>query len=194
MTTREQLVDRQRALAKFGEFVLRCDDLPRLLTEACRLIAAALNTDLAKILEIESERGTALVLAGVGWASDIVGKARIQLDERSSETYALNKGEPVVTQDIAHETRFDLPAFMKSHGIVALVNVPISLPGGKAFGLLQVDAREARSFDDDDIQFLRTYAMILGPVIDRLRKVRDRNKCRTLSAGRREHPRLCGPA
>lgn len=173
MTSRNQASDRQRALAKFGEFVLRCEDLAAILTEGCRLIADALNTDLAKVLEIERERGSAVVLAGVGWAPDVVGKARIPLHERSSESFALDKGEPVVTRDIVKETRFDFPDFMKAHGVVALVNVPIFLPGGNAFGLLQVDARETREFGDDDIQFLRTYAMILGPVIDRLRKIRE---------------------
>ena len=37
--------------------------------------------------------------------------------------------------------------------------------------MLQVDSRELREFGDRDIGFLRTYATILGPVIDRLHKV-----------------------
>ena len=174
LASREELVNRQRTLAAFGELVLRGgEDLQKILTEGCCLIAQALGTEFAKILEIERGRNTALVLAGVGWAPGIVGHTRIQLNERSSESYALAIGEPVVTQDIATETRFVFPTFMKDHGIKALVNVPIFLPGGEAFGLLQVDAREPRAFHDDDIQFLRTYAMIVGPVIDRFRKVQD---------------------
>ena len=62
---------------------------------------------------------------------------------------------------------------MCEHGIVALVNVPILLPGRKPYGVLQVDVREPREFGYEDIQFLRTYAMVLGPVIDRLHKARD---------------------
>lgn len=173
LINREELSRRQRALADYGDLVLRVDDLQQILTEGCRLIAQALNTDLAKILEIEPDRTTALVVAGVGWMPDIIGKTRIKLNERSSESYALDKARPVITQDITKETRFEFPAFMRAHRIVALVNVPIFLPGGQAFGLLQVDAREPREFGDDDIQFLRTYATILGPLIDRLRKVRE---------------------
>jgi PAS domain S-box-containing protein len=60
---------------------------------------------------------------------------------------------------------------MKQAGVVALVNVPIRLPGGKAFGLLQVDSTEPREFGSEDTQFLRVYATILGPIIDRLRQV-----------------------
>ncbi len=34
-----------------------------------------------------------------------------------------------------------------------------------------VDARQPREFDQDAIEFLKTYAMVLGPVIDRLKTV-----------------------
>jgi len=81
--SREELVRRQRALTKFGELVLRSADLQEILTEGCRLIADALRVDLAKILEVEQGRDTALVLAGVGWSPDIVGNQRIPLDDRS---------------------------------------------------------------------------------------------------------------
>jgi PAS domain S-box-containing protein len=62
---------------------------------------------------------------------------------------------------------------MHEHGVVALVNVPIFLPGGRPYGILEVDAREPREFPDEDIQFLRTYSATVGPVIDRLFKIAD---------------------
>lgn len=74
----------------------------------------------------------------------------------------------MISQDISKEDRFEVPPFMKEAGVVALVNVPILRPGGQPYGLLQVDAMEPRAFGEDDIQFLRTYSTILGPVIDRL--------------------------
>jgi PAS domain S-box-containing protein len=57
---------------------------------------------------------------------------------------------------------------MKEEGVRAIVNVPILLRGRKPWGLLQVDAREPREFGFEDIEFLRTYAMTIGPVVDRL--------------------------
>lgn len=180
MASQDELLERQRVLARFGQLVLDCDDLDILLNEACRLIAEALDTDLAKILEIERDDGTALVRAGVGSNDDVIGRARIRLDERSSEAFAIESGEPLITRDIVHEERFDFPGFMRDHGVVALVNVPIMLPGKRPFGVLQVDAREPRAFDQDDIDFLRTYAMTLGPVIDRLGKLRQLEHAGTL--------------
>jgi PAS domain S-box-containing protein len=171
MADRDELLKRQRALAEFGEFVLRCDDLEPILTEACRLIADALKTEFAKIVEIEHDGDSGLIRAGVGWNEGIVGQRRLRLNERSSESYAIRQSEPVITRDIREEQRFEFPSFMKDHDVVAIVNVPIFLPGGEAYGLLQVDSRRRHDFDDDDIQFLRIYASLLGPVIDRLRNV-----------------------
>ncbi|WP_052403026.1 PAS domain S-box protein, partial [Muricoccus aerilatus] len=159
---------RQQALADFGELALRSQDLDKILTEACRLVGEALGTARAKVLEIQHAGQQLLVRAGVGWDAGIIGHMRLPMAEHSSETFAIKAGAPVITQDISKEGRFGVPPFMKAAGVVALVNVPIFLPGGRAYGLLEVDDTEPRHFGDDDVQFLRTYTSILGPVIDRL--------------------------
>lgn len=170
MPNREQMITRQRVLADFGEFALRSDDLDDVLTEACRLVGGALRADLSKVLEIVENENVLLVRAGVGWQPGIVGHERLPLGERSSETFAIKAGAPVLSVDINEEDRFEFAQFLKDHGVVSLVNVPIFLPGGAPYGLLQVDSSTRREFDQEDIEFLRTYATILGPVIDRLHK------------------------
>ncbi|MFT8246585.1 PAS domain S-box protein [Roseomonas sp. BN140053] len=174
MSDLERMVWRQRLLADFGDFTLHSQDLDEVLTEACRLVSEALGTKHAKVLEIENGGRSILLRAGVGWPSGLVGSLRLEMRDRSSETYSIKAGKPVVTQDTSKEDRFEVPAFLKDAGVVALVNVPIFLPGGQAYGLLQVDSREPRDFGSHDIEFLRTYASILGPVIDRLHQVHRR--------------------
>jgi PAS domain S-box-containing protein len=173
MPEHAQMVKRLQVLADFGDFTLKSNNLDEILTEACRLVGDALGTGRAKVLEIQQEGTSLLVRAGVGWASGIVGHMRLPMAEHSSETFAIELGEPVVSQDISKEDRFDVPAFMKEAGVVALANVPIFLPGRRPYGLLQVDAGEPRTFGPEDTQFLRTYATILGPVIDRLLQGRE---------------------
>ena len=169
MSDHSRLSERQRIFADFGDFVLDHDDLDEILNEACRLIAQALGTDFAKVIEIDCANQTGLVRAGIGWRSGIVGNERVSLAEGTSEAFAIAKTMPVITNDLAREERFVFPAFLMDHGVVALVNVPILLPGRKPYGILQVDDRHMREFDDDDVEFLKTYAMVLGPVIDRLK-------------------------
>jgi PAS domain S-box-containing protein len=168
MSDLARMMQRQQILGDFGEFALRSQDLEQILHKACRLVAEALGTGRAKILEIQHAERQLLVRASVGWDPGTAGKMRLPMEERSSETFAIKAGQPVISRDISREDRFEVPPFMRDAGVVALVNAPIVLPGGRAFGLLQVDATEPRDFDEGDVQFLRTYSAILGPVIDRL--------------------------
>jgi PAS domain S-box-containing protein len=171
MPSQEQMMKRQQVLADFGEFVLRSENLDEVLAEACRLVAEACGITRTKILEIREDGQALFVRAGVGWAPGIVGRLRLPMREPSSETFAIKGGVPTITQDIRMEERFDVPEFMKEAGVIAFANVPIFLPGRKAYGLLEVDATEPRDFGNEDTEFLRTYAIILGPVIDRLQQV-----------------------
>ncbi|MBM0206157.1 GAF domain-containing protein, partial [Micromonospora sp. STR1s_5] len=171
MPEHDAMLKRQRVLADFGDFALESEDLDEVLTEACRLVSEALGTGRAKVLEIQEDGQSLLVRAGVGWAPEIVGKLRLPMHERSSETFAIKEGKPIIMRDVRKETRFETPDFLKEAGVVALANVPVFLPGRRPYGLLQVDASEPRDFGDEETEFLRTYATILGPVIDRLNKV-----------------------
>ncbi len=173
MPERAQMMRRQQVLADFGDLALRSADLDHILAEACRHVSEALGTKRAKVLELQHGEECLLMRAGIGWDPGIVGYLRLSMDERSSETFSIKAGVPVITVDISQEDRFELPAFLKEAGVVALVNVPIFLPGGRAFGLLQADSQEPRDFGPEDTQFLRTYAAILGPVIDRLLQISD---------------------
>lgn len=162
---------RQRALAAFGELALSSDGLDEILTEACRLVAGALGTHHAKIVELEKERDTLFVRAGVGWPNDVVGHLRLPTAKHSSESFSIKAGEPVFTDNVDEEDRFDIPEFMKEAGVMAFVNVPIFLPGRKPYGILEVDSRRPRSFGSpENAEFLKTYSSILGPVVDRLHK------------------------
>src|SRR3712207_4626927 len=131
MRDERRMEKRQKVLADFGEFALRSDDLDAVLTQACRLVADALGTGRAKVLEIEDEGRTLFVRAGVGWDKGVVGRVRLPMAEHSSETYSVKLGEPVITNDLSSEERFGFPAFIKEAGVKALANVPILLPGGR---------------------------------------------------------------
>ncbi|MES2845156.1 MAG: histidine kinase dimerization/phosphoacceptor domain -containing protein [Pseudomonadota bacterium] len=169
-----QRLRQQTILAKFGELALQSEDLDEILTEACRLVGQALGTDLAKVVELQSDGKTLLVRAGVGWKDGVVGVATINLEENTSEAYALRSGEPMISPDVAKETRFKYPDFLIDNGAQAVANVIII--GGKdrpAFGILQIDSRTPRYFSEEDVSFLRGYANLLAAAVDRLRVLHD---------------------
>jgi len=171
----EELLRQQTTLARFGELALRSDDLDEILTEACRLAEEALGTDLAKVVELQEDGQTLLVRAGVGWKPGVVGVATIKATDDTSEGLALKTGEPMISPDIATETRFTYPPFLTENGVRAVANVVIIGGKGKPpFGILQVDSRKPRQFTENDTAFLRSYANLLAATVDRLRVLAER--------------------
>ncbi len=142
-----ELLRHQTTLATFGELALRSDDLDEILHEACRLAGDALGTDLAKVVELQADGKTLLVRAGVGWKPGVVGEATITAEHDTSEGHALRTGEPMISPDIATETRFKYPQFLIDNDVRAVANVLIIGGHGKPpFGILQIDSKVPRQF------------------------------------------------
>jgi signal transduction histidine kinase len=166
-----ELLRQQTTLARFGELALRSDDLGEILTEACRLAGEALGTDLAKVVELQEDGKTLIVRAGVGWKPGVIGVATITAEVDTSEGHALRTGEPMMSPDIATETRFKYSQFLIDNDVRAVANVLIISGQGKPpFGILQIDSRVPRQFTESDTLFLRSYANLLAAAVDRLRQ------------------------
>jgi two-component sensor histidine kinase len=155
-------------LAEFGKGALRVDDVGALLQEATRLVSDAIDVDLVKVLEVMPGGETMLVRAGVNWAPGVVGHATIPANEGSAAGYALQTGEPVISENVATEARFEIPTLLTQHGVKSTVNVLIRGEEDKPFGILEVDSRQLRSFAQDDVDFLQNYANLLSSAIKRV--------------------------
>jgi len=170
-TNQEELLEQQRVLAEFGDFALKTEAIDDILNRACELVGRALKTDLAKLMELLPDGRTFKIRAGVGWRPGIVGEITVTAAANSPEGLTLNEGA-VISANIAEEDRFEYHDFMKEHGVEAFVNVLVLSSNGRPpFGVLQVDSRHPRDFTRSDIEFLRSYANLLGAAIERLRVV-----------------------
>lgn len=164
---------RQRsALARFSGHALRTDDLDGLLQEATALVSEAIEVELVKVLQLLPDDDAMLVRAGVNWNEGVVGRATFGAHERSPGGYALQTDGPVISNSLATETRFEIPQLLIGHGVVSMVNVVIRGEGA-AWGVLEVDARQPREFDEDDTGFLQNYANVLAAAIERLEMHRE---------------------
>ncbi|TFL17271.1 sensor histidine kinase [Jannaschia formosa] len=165
----DRLRMQRRALAEFGLAAFRSGDLDAVLNRACELVAEGLDAELAKVLEYRPEQGDFLVRAGVGWKPGVVGHEAFAGGESASPAgYALKRGEPVISPDLADEGRFAIPEVLHDHGVQSMVNVVIAGEDGP-YGVLEVDAPRQHDFDEEDAAFLENYANLLAAAIERLR-------------------------
>nr|WP_314530699.1 ATP-binding protein [uncultured Pseudomonas sp.] len=173
MDIEETLLRQRKVLAEFGELALVSDNLEHILDEACRLVGDALETNLAKFMLLQEDGITFLVRNGIGWTPDVVGKVQVQAFEGSPERYSLDTDLPVISVDIATETRFRYHDFQTRNGVKAFVNVLVyGATDQRPFGIFEVDSRCPRQFTDSDIDFLRVYSNLLGAVLKRFNTLR----------------------
>ena len=155
-------------LAQFGAEATRSEDLDTILNHATKRVSQVLAIDLVKVLERLPYGQSMLVRAGVNWNPGVVGHATMAAHAGSPVVYALQQDYAVISNDVASETRFKIPDLLADHGVKSMINVVIR-GEGEPFGVLEVDARERRTFDQDDINFLQNYANLLAAAIDRIK-------------------------
>jgi signal transduction histidine kinase len=160
----ERLRRQQGALADFGTFAFREDDLQLVLTEAARICAQCLDVPFAKICRYRPEEDDLFVVAGVGWRSDVVGKVVSRADETTTQGRAFITGEAVILEDIGRNNSYALPPFYAEHDIASTADVLIRSKNG-SWGVLEADSATVRQFDQHDIVFLTGFANVLAEAV-----------------------------
>ncbi len=122
-----------------------------------------MQTRFAKVLRFRPESDDLLIVAGVGWRPGVVGHATLGAGPSSPAGYALRTGEPVLSNNLGKEDRFQTPDLLVEHGVQSAINVVIdaadaSLP----FGVLEVDGTARGEFVAADTVFLQSLSSVLA--------------------------------
>ena len=162
-------------MADFGCDALHGAELDALLREACAHTAEGLGVEHAKVLEYRPASDDFLVRAGVGWAEGVVGRAVLPADMSSPPGRAFRTGEAVFIEDFGNAPGFKHSDLLSSHGVKALVNVPIRT-SDFTFGILEADSDAPRRFNEDDRNFLTGFANLLAAAVQRQRMDTEREQ------------------
>jgi GAF domain-containing protein len=106
----------------------------------------------------------------VGWKPGVVGRALAGADEGNPGGKSFATGRPVIFADLRAIQGLDLPDIYPDHGIVSTANVVIGGDRGRPWGVLEVDAPEARDFGQHDLDFLQGYANVMANAVRALRR------------------------
>lgn len=158
----------QAAVARLGQRALVHTDIQALMDETVALVAATLEVEYCKVLELLPGGERLLLRAGVGWREGLVGRATVDTGNDSQAGHTLQSKEPVLVEDLASERRFSGPPLLREHGVVSGMSVIIG-DGQKPFGVLGAHTRSRRVFTVDDIHFMQTVANVLAEAIERKR-------------------------
>ena len=155
----------QEAVAGLGRRALAEPDLQVLLDEAAGLVARTLGVEYCRVLELLPAEDELLLRAGVGWEEGLVGNATEKTGTGSQAGYTLLSDEPVILEDLAHETRFDRSPLLFHHGVISGMSAVVGGERGP-FGVLGAHTSGRRIFTEDDVNFLQAVANVLGEAIE----------------------------
>jgi PAS domain S-box-containing protein len=164
----EQWARRQALVAELGRRALAGLPVQAVLEEAVAITARTLGATPVGIAEILPRRGLLVLRAGVGWSPGSVGHAIGRSGRASLVGYTALAGEPVISEDLATDERFDISAFVAEHTVTSAATVVIA--GHEApFGVLCAFSQERRVFSADDVNFLQAVANVISSAVVRVR-------------------------
>jgi two-component sensor histidine kinase len=162
----------QEAVARLAEHALTEGDLQTFCDEAVATIAAILDLELVKILELVPGDAELLLRAGVGWKPGLVGTAHVSTGRDTQAGFTLMSGGPVIVENLASETRFSGAWLLGDHAAVSGVSTPIAGRDGRAYGVLTAHMTRRRKFSESDVSFIIAVASVIAGAIQRLQQDR----------------------
>ncbi|WP_212750764.1 ATP-binding protein [Haloterrigena sp. H1] len=163
----EQRAHQQQVVADLGQLALETDDLDELMHDASRQIATVLDTDYAKVLDLDDVGEDLLLRQGVGWDDGLVGTATVAAVEANSQAaYTLEQDRPIVVEDLETDERFSGPALLTNHDVRSGISTIIGSVDDP-WGILATHDTDPQQFTDEDITFIQSVANVLAEAIER---------------------------
>ena len=159
--------DRQAALAELGRWALVGLDYSDLVDDAVEVLADQLGVDIVHVFEALPDAEFLTLAASKGQA---VADSELMSAEPTSSpaSFALVTQEPVVSEDLATEDRFEVPDLWSRAGAVSVVEVPV--PGQDTpVGVLGIGRRVREPFPEEDVNFVKAVANVLAAATARTR-------------------------
>jgi two-component sensor histidine kinase len=159
-----KLLRQQAAIAGFGSFALRQNDLMKVLTEAARVCADGLSVPFSKVCRYRETEKDLLIEAGYGWKAGVVGHVVSRADSTSPQGRAFITGKPSICNDLRADNDYELPSFYGDHGIISTIDVVIK-GNGHPYGVLEIDSDTQCDYDEHDVNFLTGFANVLAEAV-----------------------------
>jgi len=164
---KDKALRQQTAIADIGQLALQDVHLQAVLDKVVEAAAVVLEVPLTKILAFQDSADRLKLVAGVGWNEGLVGTAAVGVDRESQAGYPLLSDELVVVEDLALEARFSGAALLKEHGVISGMSTTIMGPDARPYGVIGVHAKDHRTFDNGDRDFLSSLSTIVANAVRR---------------------------
>lgn len=167
---RSQRIHEQSALLELSHRLLRRSDLDEMIYGLVEDVQRLLDVDACALLLPARDKKELVFRAAVGWSSDLVGEGRrVPADERSGSGQVMLTQQPlVVLAGDDYRAPFWSTDWVAEEKFKAAVMVPLVVDG-RSVGVMVIDSRQPRRFDQEEIRFLQLMANQAAIAIEKAR-------------------------
>lgn len=158
-------VQQHALVAELGRSALTGIDFQKLMNEAADLMTSNLGVEYSSVLELLPD-GSVLLQAGRGWNEGLVGRAVAQSTSATPAAVVLRTLTPILVEDFETDARFPDASYLREHGVVSSLNVPL-YGHNRPFGVLGAHTTRPRRFTAEDVHFVQSVANVLSAAIER---------------------------
>lgn len=162
VTAQRRAEREQAAIAALGRHAIESRNPVALISESVLLVCEQLRA-AGCIATRRLADGEVRVVATTGDLRD----ARSARDAPTQSAYTLTVREPVISDDLANDTRFAVPAVVLAQGYRRGLSVPIPENAGARHAIIAYLRADQRSFTQHDAEFVQTVAELVGAALDR---------------------------
>ncbi|HEX7028498.1 MAG TPA: EAL domain-containing protein [Gammaproteobacteria bacterium] len=185
VTDREQLkltlqtLNRQQmAIVGMGELTTRETDLSALLRQTVLLVTQTLEAWICEIFTLDKDNNQAILQAGTGLESEIIGKLALPVDKDNELAFVLHNETRLLIGNLRHEDRFKPSSHLRKQKAASGICLPIKADQ-EVFGFVAVYSNEVSAFNENHLNFVQSIATLLAAFFSkqstefRLRTTRD---------------------
>lgn len=145
--------------------------LDQTLSVIVATVAEVTNSDVCTIYLFEQGRLT--LGATVGLNPEAVGRVSLRLGEGITG-WTAQSGQPLALRDAWQDPRFRYNQQLHEEGFASMLSVPIIyfMTGAKLVGVINIQHREPRDYNPEEVNFLRTVAGQIAFAIENARLYR----------------------
>jgi phosphotransferase system enzyme I (PtsP) len=164
----ERTAERGGLIADVAGIVSRSHDLRETLDNVVDLVAKRLDADVCSIYLTSPDRTELTLRATVGLDKSSVGHVKLAMGE-GLVGHVAARGEPEAFDDAQRHPAYRYFPETREEQFHSLAAAPLVVRGlsgaGFTIGVLVVQTREARQFEEADVALLETCAQLIAPVV-----------------------------
>jgi uroporphyrinogen-III synthase len=147
---------RMEALAAVAQTIAAESYLDRILQAISEMVAETLDSPVCSIMLVDDERRELVINAARCSTPEYLHKMPIKIED-SLIGRVIREGRHIMVPNVLEEKQYRYPELARKTGLASLLSVPLS-SREKVIGTINIYTREARSFTEDEVGFVKVVA------------------------------------